>query len=120
LANPREDDNERNLYKAMEYTKLRPVVYAQGIQKFQKANQGWIRQFFPNVLFAAPALQRKTQLQKFLERLLHNALGAWFEKQLGAWQQKRIRQDQFVFVRDDELSFHPESQHEALLKGFFG
>lgn len=119
LANPREVDAERNLYKAMEYTKLRPVVHAQGIYEFQEANEKWIKQFFPNVSFHAVAAPTTSGLQKFLENLLDNSLGHWIEKTLGAMQLKRIRQDQFVFVRDDELSFHPESKHESLLKGFF-
>lgn len=119
LANAREVDAERNLYKAMEYTKLRPVVYEQGIRDFQMANQVWIKQFFPNVEFEELPEQRQSGLQSFLEKIFTNSFGAWLENQLGNWQQKRIQQDQFVFVRKDELSFHPESKHEELLQGFF-
>lgn len=121
LANPREVDAERNLYKAMEYTKLRSVVYPQGIDKFQKANQNWINQFFPNVKFEyySSSVDSQSAVQKLFEKLFTNRLGEWIEKQLGNWQQKRIRQDQFVFVREDELSFHPGSKHESLLQSFF-
>lgn len=120
LSNPREVDAERNLYKAMEYTKLRSVVYPQGIVEFQKANQKWIHQFFPNVSFEDfDESNDQTSAQRFFEKFFNNFLGDFLEKQLGNWQQKRIRQDQFVFVRDDELSFHPESKHESLLQGFF-
>lgn len=119
LANPREVDAERNLYKAMEYTKLRAVVGAGQIRKFQRANSEWIRQFFPNVNFPLVKSQAKSGWQSSLEKIFTNKIGDWLENRLGKWQQKRIRQDQFVFVRKDELSFHPESKHTALLEGFF-
>lgn len=119
LANPREVDAERNLYKAMEYTKLRSVVGADQIRKFQRANEVWIRQFFPNVNFPSIKSQPKSRLQILLEKVFNNRMGDWLERRLGQWQQNRIRQDQFVFVRKDELSFHPESKHTALLEGFF-
>lgn len=121
LANPREVDAERNLYKAMEYTKLRSVVYPQGIAQFQKANEKWIHQFFPNTSFEYNIENNfvQTGAQNLLEKLFNNFAGEWIERKLGDWQKKRIRQDQFVFVRDDELSFHPESKHESLLHGFF-
>lgn len=119
LANAREVDAERNLYKAMEYTKLRSIVGASEIRKFQKANEVWIRQFFPNATFPRIKAESKSSLQNFLEKIFNNSLGAWLERTLGNWQQKRIRQDQFVFVRKDELSFHPESKHQTLLNGFF-
>ena len=119
LANPREVDAERNLYKAMEYTKLRAIVGVGQIRKFQRANVIWIRQFFPNVTFPLVKSQTKSRLQDFLEKFLTNKIGDWLEYRLEQWQQKRIRQDQFVFVRKDELSFHPGSKHESLLKGYF-
>lgn len=119
LARIRAVDAEKNLYKAMEYLKLRSVVYEQAIIDFQKANQSWIRVFFPNADFPdAPAMPR-SGVQKFLEKIYIGLGGRAIEKQLGAWQLRRIRQDKFIFVREDELSFHPESKHEALLSGFF-
>jgi len=119
LANPREVDAERNLYKAMEYTKLRSVFGASHIRRFQRANLEWMRQFFPNITFPKIKSETQSSLQLFLESIFNSKLGDWLERRLGQWQQKRIRQDQFVFVRKDELSFHPESKHESLLKGFF-
>jgi hypothetical protein len=119
LASPKEVDAERNLYKAMEYAKLRPVVIPHGIRQFQQANEKWIKQFFPNVVFSDSIAESPSKVQKFLENIFTNKFGLWLESKLGQWQQKRIRQDQFVFVREDELSFHPESKHESLLQGFF-
>lgn len=120
IANTREVDAERNLYKAMEYTKLRSVVYPQATHQFQVANQNWIKVFFPNVNFDDYQITNPSILQYVLEKLLDNPVGLWLEKQLGQIQLKRIKQDKYIFVKDDELSFHPESKHEVLLKGFFG
>ncbi|HMQ02033.1 MAG TPA: nucleotidyltransferase domain-containing protein [Candidatus Doudnabacteria bacterium] len=120
LAVPREVDAERNLYKAMEYGRLRPLVYGATIRRFQRVNAKWINIFFPNMQFPDTALETSSVAQRLIEAVLNNRLGAWLEKKLGQWQSGRIRQDQFVFVRPDELSFHPESKHETLLQGFFG
>jgi predicted nucleotidyltransferase len=119
LANIREVDAERNLYKAMEYTKLRSVVYPQNMIAFQQANEGWIRLFFPNVEFRDDAYEPQSPLQSFLENMFLNRFGKWLENKMGQWQLGRIKQGKYIFVRHDELSFHPESKHEALLKGFF-
>lgn len=119
LAEPREVDAERNLYKAMEYGRLRPLVYAETIVEFQNANAKWMNIFFPNMEFPEAAPKHQSIVQRALEMIFKNRVGAWLEAQLGRWQSGRIRQDQFVFVRHDELSFHPESKHETLLQGFF-
>lgn len=120
LARIRPVDAEKNLYKAMEYLKLRPVVYSHSTSAFQKANQSWMQVFFPNAVFTDPE-QKEPQsgIQRFLEKLYIALGGSFIEKQLGSWQLQRIRQDKFIFVREDELSFHPESKHEILLSGFF-
>jgi hypothetical protein len=120
LATPREVDAERNLYKAMEYGRLRPLINPEVIAQFQTANAKWMKTFFPNITFSEPQELIQSGLQKALEALFKNRLGFWLEQKLGQWQSGRIRQDQFVFVRKDELSFHPESKHEKLLHGFFG
>lgn len=119
IANSREVDAERNLYKAMEYIKFRPVVYGQGMRAFQKANQVWIKQFFPNSSFDKLLFKKQSWMQILLEKLFSNSFGIWLEGTLEKWQKTRIQQDQFVFVRTDELSFHPESKHESLLSNFF-
>lgn len=119
LANPREVDAERNLYKAMEYLKLRLLVYPETIRQFQIANQRWIKQFFPNANFHILPKTTQSFWQKFTEQVYNNVIGKFLEQLLRSWQEKRIDQDQFVFIREDELSFHPESKHFALLQNFF-
>lgn len=119
LARIRPVDAEKNLYKAMEYLKLRAVVNEQTIVAFQKANKSWIQVFFPNADFPDVPKALTSGFQKFLESVYTALGGTLVEKKLGDWQLRRINQDKFIFVRDDELSFHPESKHEALLSGFF-
>jgi predicted nucleotidyltransferase len=119
LAGVRPVDAERNLYKAMEYLKLRSVVYQEAIVAFQKANQDWIRVFFPNADFTDGPKSAPSSLQMGLEKVFIALGGRIIETRLGAWQLRRIRQDKFIFVREDELSFHPGSKHEALLGDFF-
>ncbi|MDQ3018887.1 MAG: nucleotidyltransferase domain-containing protein [bacterium] len=118
LANIREVDAERNLYKAMEYTKLRPVVYPQYITAFQQSNESWIKIFFPNVDFTSNVEVPQSLLQKWSEAIFGNRVGDWLEAKLAHLQLRRIKQSKFNFVREDELSFHPESKHEVLLKAF--
>ncbi len=119
LADTKERTSERNLYTAMEYAKLRPVIYSNQIVKFQRANQEWLKQFFPNISFAPALAVKQSRLQNWLEKLFNNPLGQWLERALGNWQRNRIHQDNFVFVRPNELSFHPDSKQSSLLKGYF-
>ncbi len=119
FSNIREVDAERNLYKAMEYTRLRPLIYPEILNLFQTKNQDWINVFMPNFRPHNYRAHKQSLVQKFLELLLNNRFGLWLEDKLKAWQSARIRQDQFVFIRTDELSFHPESKHEQLLAKFF-
>ncbi len=109
---------EKNLYKAMEYVRLRPLVYSQGISEFLNSNLGWIKIFMPN-WETEQRVEEQSWVQKFLEKLLNNFLGRSLDKFLGFFQKIKIRQDEFTFVLPDELSFHPHSQHRELLAKFF-
>lgn len=119
IANTREVA-ERNLYKAMEYAKLRPLVYPQATREFQLANQSWIGIFFPHANFNTDVYEPQSAWQKLGELLFNHRVGLWLEKQLGQVQLRRIKQSRLIFVKNDELSFHPKSKQEVLLKAFFG
>ncbi len=119
LAQPKEVEEERNLYKAMEYSRLRPLVFSETINAFLEANLPWIRLFFPNMTAGKVQQSSRPALQHALEFIFKGSFGSWLDKQLSRWQSSRIRQDQFVFIRSDELSFHPESKHTELLQSFF-
>jgi hypothetical protein len=118
VAGAKPVDRERNLYKAMEYSRLRSVVYPQGVERFLQKNQDWISVYCPN-FSVGESFQAQSPIQKFLERLLLNPFGRVLEKFLGFWQKLKIRQDEFIFVLADELSFHPKSLHRVLLSKFF-
>lgn len=119
LARPKKVDRERNLYKAMEYARLRPLVYSQNIAGFQKNNLDWISFFFPN--FNPPEFggQQQPGLQKNLEKLFLNSFGRRLENWLLKIETRRIKQDRYTFITADELSFHPDSRHGQLLQNFF-
>ena len=119
VAGYKQVDRERNLYKAMEYSRLRPAVYAQGIREFLKANEYWIRAFLPNATFDGKSFESPSIFQRAGEFLLKNFFGRSLDKTLGFFQRLKIRQDEFTFVLKDELSFHPHSQHRLLLSKFF-
>ena len=119
VAGPKIVERERNLYKAVEYARLRPVIYSQGVLAFLKLNQEWIWVYLPN-FYIDDNFQAQSKIQKVLESLFKNPFGAALERFLGFFQRHKIRQDEFTFVLDDELSFHPHSQHRALLAKFFG
>lgn len=119
LGQPREVDAERNLYKAMEYSRLRPLVFTHTINAFLRANLSWMKLFFPNMTVGQTGNGSRSLLQSWLEFAFKGSFGSWLDKQLSRWQSSRIRQDQFVFIRSDELSFHPESKHTELLQSFF-
>ena len=111
LSKPKTVGQEKNLYKAMEYGRLRPLVYPEAIEVFQNNNADWIKNFFPNWTVLKQPRTAKSGLQKKLERLLNNKFGKWIERRLQSWQIARIKQGEFIFVTADELSFHPESKH---------
>lgn len=119
LARPKQVDRERNLYKAMEYSRLRPLVYSQNIAGFQKNNLAWIALFFPNFNPAEFGAQKQSGFQKTLEKIFLNGFGRWLESWLLKIETRRIKQDRYTFITADELSFHPDSRHGQLLQNFF-
>lgn len=114
-----EVDRERNLYKAMEYFKLRPLVYPDTVAAFQEKNLGWMSLFFPNARPLRSPFGECYAAQALLEKIFTNRFGIWLERTLASLQTKRIRQSEFNFVTQRELSFHPESRHGTLLDKFF-
>ena len=118
VAGAKPVSRERNLYKAMEYARLRPAVYAQGVAGFLEKNRNWISIYFPN-FFPDAGKEKQSFAQKVLEAFLKNPFGLALERVLGFFQKLKIRQDEFIFVLPDELSSHPHSQHRVLLSRFF-
>ncbi len=119
LAGPKALGNIKNLYSAMEYARLRPLVGQGVVANFQKNNLGWIRQFFPQWRSVPALLENFLAVQKFLEKILSGRFGLWLESKLKSWQLPRIKKGKFIIVEEDELSFHPDSKQQLLLQKFF-
>src|SRR5262249_39445543 len=109
----------RNLYTALEYLKLRPVVYPHVVWAFKKSNQAWLQIFLPNLSLEEPNKQKPSRFQQILEKIFVNGFGQWLEKQLKNWQLAKIKKQKFIVVEEDELSFHPDSKQQSLLADFF-
>ncbi|HYV33251.1 MAG TPA: nucleotidyltransferase domain-containing protein [Candidatus Limnocylindria bacterium] len=118
LAGPKALDQIKNLYSAMEYSRLRPLVYPNAIAAFQQNNAFWIRQCFPQCKPVLAGEDNTSTLQNILEKLFTNPFGVWLESKLKAWQEPRIKKQKFIIVEDDELSFHPDSKQKPLLEKF--
>lgn len=119
LSWPKPLSHYRNLYTAMEYGRLRPLVYAGPIGTYQKNNEGWIRIFFPNWLPAKSPFENQSGVQRWLEKVFNNPVGQLLEKIIGKLQLAKIRNAEFIVVLPDELSFHPDSKQLYLLDPFF-
>ena len=109
----------RNLYTAMEYIKLRPLVYKDKIAEFQAQNSSWMRQVFPTWQPFGETAEPQGLLQRSLEKIFNNRFGLFLESMLKRWQLPRIKKEEFILVKADELSFHPGSRQQSLLAEFF-
>ncbi len=119
IGGPIEVDHERDLFNAMEYLRLRPVIFPQAIVEFLNMNESWIRKFFPQANIPTVRTQRQPKLQKMLEWLFRNPLGLWLNQVLGSWQMKRIMRGIPAVASSSELSFHSKERKFELLGRFF-
>jgi hypothetical protein len=118
LGGPKALDKIKNLYSAMEYARLRPLVYAWGTADFKANNKDWMNIFFPNLKPNFRTDEAQSKIQKLLEKFLDSRFGNFLEKTLKFALLARIKQSKFIIVEDDELSFHPDSKQEKLLQDF--
>lgn len=109
----------RDLFNAMEYARLRPVVYSQTIENFKKVNSDWINIYFPNFEAVSCHSERQSGIQKILEKIFIGNFGGWLEKTLGQWQLGRIKKGEYVVATNNELSFYSVKRKRAFLASFF-
>ena len=109
----------RDLYNAMEYGRLRPLIMRGTMAEFLNANRDWLSVYFPNFEFPRLLAERQPLIQKFFERLLNNSLGRALEKVLGTWQLARIRKGEYVVATETEISFHSTARKKFFLANFF-
>lgn len=111
---------DRNLYTAVEYSSLLPVLGTGELENFWKANS-WIKEYV-----SAPAFEKNSYFfgfefsawQKILEGLLDFTLAPVLNYVLGLYQKHRIRKEDYILVSDQELSFHPGSRGQNILAEF--
>jgi hypothetical protein len=120
LTDNREVKNGKDLYNAMEYLRLRPLVYPQTVGEFCLNNQPWLKFFFPNFKVQPGFIQPISRLQGILERCLKNKFFGSLSEFLKKWQLKRARRGNYVVVSNNELSFHSLQRKRLLLANFFG
>ncbi len=119
IAGPKRMHTGRSWYTALEYAKLRPLFGLGEIYAFQKNNEDWVRTFFPNIIFGHAKPEAQKALQRVLEFVFNNFFGKSLEQIFERLQKPRIRTEEpYVIVEADELSFHPESKQDALLRAF--
>jgi len=112
-------NQHRNFYTALEYAKLRPLVYAGGQEAFLKINREWIKALYPNWQRPKIGTEVQSRIQAGLEKIFSGKFGEWLEARLKAWQLPKIKTEKYILVEEDELSFHPDSKQEAILSRFF-
>lgn len=113
-----EISNDNNVYTAIEYAALVPFVGGDLVSNFQKTNSQWIRSYLPNFKVIGRQPTTRPWLQKFAEFLLSAAIGRAFESTTRWFQKKRIIAQEHIILEANELSFHPGSKGQQVLKKF--
>ena len=111
---------DRNLYTAVEYSSLIPVLGCEQLEEFWRGN-GWIRDFLHD-----PQFQKQNQFFKFefsaarkvFEAVLDFTIAPFLNWLFGLYQKRRIKRQEYILVSDRELSFHPGSRGQQVLAKF--
>ncbi len=119
LAGPKQLNEDRNIYTAMEYFRLRPLYASWAIAEFKNNNFSWMRLFFSNLALAKTIAELPSQIQKVLEKVLNNSFGRQLERLSRFILLRHIQTGELIFVTNDELSFHPHSRKSHLFDAFF-
>ncbi len=113
-------DKDQNLYTAVEYVSLIPYFGGRAIFEFQKRNIGWIRNYLrqPHICYCETA--EHSIFQKIFEFLLGGFIGSALERLARFFEKARIRSLPGIIIEEDELSFHPQSKGQQVLRRFAG
>jgi len=120
LAEDKEITDDRNLYTAVEYANLLPVLGAENIARFWDNNK-WIKEYLPAAVLETtqPFFDfRFSGMSLILETVLEYTIGPALNHVLGIYQKRRIRRQENILVSDDELSFHPGSHGQKVLEKY--
>ena len=120
LVENQEIVEDRNMYTAVEYSSLLPIVNPAKLEEFWNKNS-WVETYVAGAMFETSNLFFDIQpgwFQKFLEQVLDHTLGARLNYLLGIFQKRRIQMQESILVSESELSFHPGSRGQEILKKF--
>jgi predicted nucleotidyltransferase len=110
--------DDRNLYTAVEYVSLIPFFGAEKIYEFQLLNLPWIKKFLLQPEIVSYKTAKASSFKVGLEKLFSGQVGNWLEKVVGLAQKNRIKIQEYILVETDELSFHPASKGQQVLKKY--
>jgi len=116
VATPKYLDSDHNLYTAVEYISQIPYFGGEVAYQFLQNNIGWIRQYLHQPYFEQKQTPAASVFKKFVEKIFANRFGDWLEKIAGVYQLSRIEIQDYITVEPDELSFHPGSKGQRVLK----
>ena len=111
---------DKNLYTAVEYASLLPVLGEKEFVKFWQENS-WIKIYLPDPRYQQANHFFKTNFsvwQKFAEAVLDCTIGPALNYLSGIYQKRRIKTQEYILVSDSELSFHPGSRGQKVLSQF--
>lgn len=111
---------DRNLYTAAEYASLVPILGYEVLLRFWQQND-WVKTYFPRFEpeLPSPFLVRKfSRFQKYIEWVLERTVSGPLNRILGRYQKQRVRMQDYILVSDQELSFHPGSRGQRVLRNY--
>ncbi|MDP3993933.1 MAG: hypothetical protein U1C57_03205 [Candidatus Doudnabacteria bacterium] len=111
---------DRNLYTAVEYASLIPVLGREQLEEFWRGNS-WIGKFLHNPRFQKQNHFFKFEfsaLRKVFEAALDFTIAPFLNWLLGLYQKRRIKRREYILVSNSELSFHPGSRGQQILAKF--
>ena len=110
--------DDRNIYTAIEYISLIPYFGADVVYEFQTLNLPWVKNHLLQPEFVKYKTPQGSLVKSFFESLLRGGFGNWLEGWVGSFQKRRIKVQEYILVDKDELSFHPASKGQQVLKRF--
>ena len=113
-------NRDQNIYTAIEYVSLIPYFGGDAIYAFIKRNMSWISEYLVQPQIAKVTTMEGSVVAKAIEWMLKNPFGNMLELLAGKAQRKKIHLQEFIIVEDDELSFHPGSKGQQVLKKALG
>lgn len=116
-------NKDKNIYTAVEYTKLRTLYGEKVNSEFIKLNSEWIQAFLPNLEIQTKKEnflnKQENFLKRNLEKIFLNSVGQKIEHWFKKYQISRVQAGEFVVAEASELSFHPENRKPQLFQRFF-